>query len=58
MGQCACMSNVRDPENRSKKSCVCGGHNHSNPKKNKHHHSTKIRLAIHKSRREKCIEWQ
>ncbi len=22
----ACMSNCRDPENRSKKGCVCGGH--------------------------------
>jgi hypothetical protein len=22
----ACMSNVKDPENRSKKLCVCGGH--------------------------------
>lgn len=22
----ACSSNVRDPENRSKKVCVCGGH--------------------------------
>ena len=22
----ACMSNCRDPENRSKKLCVCGGH--------------------------------
>jgi len=22
----ACMSNCKDPENRSKKKCVCGGH--------------------------------
>ena len=26
----ACMSNVRDPENRSRKDCVCGGHSAKN----------------------------
>jgi hypothetical protein len=33
----ACMSNVKDPENRSKKDCVCGGHStkNKNCKKNK-----------------------
>jgi hypothetical protein len=31
-----CGSNVKDPENRSKKACVCGGHSskasHAKPK--------------------------
>lgn len=31
----ACSSNVRDPENRSKKSCVCGGHSTKAKKKRK-----------------------
>ena len=32
-----CMSNCGDPENRSKKDCVCGGHStkNKNAKKNK-----------------------
>jgi len=29
------MSNVRDPENRSKKACVCGGHSRGAKKKRK-----------------------
>ncbi len=40
----------RDPENRSEKYCVCGGHNANNPKSNKHHHSTRSRLAHRRSR--------
>lgn len=48
------MSNVRDPENRSKrKYCVCGGHNWKNFKKNKHHHSTQNRLLIRHKRQQK-----
>jgi hypothetical protein len=31
----ACMSNVRDPWNRSKKRCVCGGHSRKAKKKRK-----------------------
>lgn len=31
----ACMSNCRDPENRSKKDCVCGGHSTGARKKRK-----------------------
>lgn len=29
----ACMSNCRDPENRSRKSCCCGTHSHRKPRK-------------------------
>jgi hypothetical protein len=28
------MSNVRDPENRSRKKCVCGGHGAKKKRKN------------------------
>lgn len=31
----ACMSNCKDPENRSKKTCVCGGHSRKARKKKK-----------------------
>jgi len=31
----ACMSNCKDPENRSKKDCVCGAHSHKARKKRK-----------------------
>ena len=31
----ACQSNVRDPENRSRKACVCGGHSRKAKKKRK-----------------------
>jgi len=47
------MSEVEDPENRCRKSCCCVGHNASNPKKNKHYHSTKQKLDIKKARKEK-----
>ena len=33
--KCACMSNCKDPENRSKKKCVCGGHQGKRGKKKK-----------------------
>lgn len=45
------FSNVRDPENRSRKSCVCGGHNAGNAKANKLHNATKRRLEIRIARR-------
>jgi len=44
-------STCRDPFNRSRKLCVCGGHNHTNVKRNLNHHSTKIRLQIRRARR-------
>jgi len=44
------MSNCKDPENRSKKKCVCGGHNTKNKKSNKLCSSTKKRLEIRASR--------
>lgn len=40
----ACNSNCKNEKDRSTKYCICGGHNHSNPKKNKHHNSTKQKL--------------
>ncbi len=36
----ACMSNIKDPENRSKKYCCCGGHSANDVRKNLHHNST------------------
>jgi len=35
----------------SKKYCCCGGHNHSNVKKNKLHNSTKRKLLIKQTRK-------
>jgi hypothetical protein len=52
MGSC-CGSNCKDPNNRSKKSCVCGGHNAGNAKKNVSHHATQNKLKIRKARKEK-----
>ncbi len=40
----AVMSECKNPECRSKKDCVCGGHNNNNHKKNKNHNSTKVKL--------------
>ncbi len=34
----------KDQDNRSRKLCVCGGHNASNAKRNLNHHSTNYRL--------------
>ena len=45
------MSNCKDPENRSKKNCCCGGHNHSNAKKNKRHNATKAKINIRRERK-------
>jgi hypothetical protein len=51
---------AKDPKNRSKKDCVCGGHNLNNVKKNKKHNSTHKRLLRRKLRREKRnrMEWK
>ena len=46
-----CCSNVKDPENRSKKDCCCGRHNHSNAKRNKNHNSTFKKLLYREGRR-------
>jgi len=35
----------------SDKYCCCGGHNHSNPKKNLHNHSTRQKFLYRLSRR-------
>ena len=45
----------RDPENRSDKTCCCGSHNASNPKRNRHHNSTRMRLAVRTLRRFKRL---
>ena len=39
------MGKSKDPENRSGKDCICGGHNHSNVSRNRNHHGTKNRLS-------------
>lgn len=43
MSKCACMSSIKNADERSSKDCVCGGHNHKNVKKNKHHHGTRVK---------------
>jgi hypothetical protein len=40
----------RNQNDRSRKLCVCGGHNASNVKRNLHHNSTKSKLNIRKNR--------
>jgi hypothetical protein len=32
------------------KNCLCGGHNHNNPKRSKTHHSTRSRMLTRKAR--------
>ena len=51
MARACCGSNCKDPNNRSKKNCVCGGHNKSNPKKNLNHNGTKAKHKIRQSRK-------
>jgi hypothetical protein len=46
-------SNCKDERDRSDKDCVCGGHNASNVKHNKKHNSTKAKLNIRRSRRQR-----
>lgn len=38
-------------EHNKHKFCLCGGHNHSNPKKNLHNHSTLMKHLYRLSRR-------
>ena len=49
------MSTCRNTKDRSRKTCVCGGHNLNNVKKNKLHNATKKRLQIRQARKKK---WQ
>jgi hypothetical protein len=45
------MSNVKDINNRNKKkTCVCGGHNASNVKKNLNNNSTRNKYNILQNR--------
>jgi hypothetical protein len=41
----------KNPKEHSKKLCWCGGHNASNVKRNKNHHSTKVKLNIQAERK-------
>jgi hypothetical protein len=52
----ACMSNSKDGEDRSKKSCVCGGHNGRNRKCNKNHNSTRAKTLIRLARQLAAME--
>ena len=49
---------ARDPENRSRKGCACGGHNTSNSKANRRHNGTAARLEIRKARKRRAAEKQ
>ena len=42
---------VRDPENRSDKDCVCGGHSANDVKKNLNHHGTRQKALTREARR-------
>lgn len=44
-------STCKDEKDRSKKWCVCGGHNARNVKKNKNHNGTRKRLMIRQRRK-------
>lgn len=50
----AVMGNAKD-YSHSKKDCCCGGHSANDVKKNKNHHSTKVRLNIRKARKNKTF---
>jgi len=46
----------KNQNERSRKCCVCGGHNANNPKKNLNHNATKKRLQYRKDRLIKAIQ--
>ena len=48
-----CGSNCKHPEDKSEKTCTCGGHNQKNHKKSKTHNGTKSRNNVRKSRKVK-----
>ena len=45
------FGSAKYPKDHSDKHCCCGDYNHSNPKKNLNHHSTKAKLNIKKQRK-------
>lgn len=47
---------ARDPENRSRKTCCCGGHNLGNVKSDLYHHSTRAKLKVRKARRRRELD--
>ena len=47
------MSNAKDGEDRSDKTCCCGGHNANNAKKNLNHHSTFKKYIYRKGKQAK-----
>lgn len=47
---------MKQTSDMSKKPCVCGGHNATNVKKNKHHNSTRAKLEIKAARKMKAME--
>jgi len=53
-----CMSNCKDPENRSKKRCCCGSHSASDVKKNLNHNSTLKRFLYKQSRKFKRLNYE
>lgn len=53
MSRRAIMTNTKHPEDCSDKVCVCGGHSAHDAKKNKGHHSTKVRILMRKRRQSK-----
>lgn len=46
----------RNPGDRSKKDCICGGHNANNPKRNLNHNGTRNRLTIRKKRKKALMD--
>lgn len=46
---------MKQVSDMSKKPCVCGGHNATNVKKNKHHHGTKVKLEVKAARKLKAL---
>ncbi|MCD6435639.1 MAG: hypothetical protein J7L15_04560 [Clostridiales bacterium] len=45
------FSTSKHKEHSHTKTCCCGGHNSSNPKSNKLHNSTKLKLLIKNTRK-------
>ena len=54
LGKRAIESECKDGHNRSRKDCICGCHNASNAKSNKHHNATRNKLLVRKSRKVKA----
>ncbi len=43
---------MNEYDEHSKKICWCGGHNHTNAKKNKNHNSTKSKYVVQQTRKQ------